>query len=256
MKTITFETKCYENDWKFILLTPYLDRMISRCQTDFTHRQLIINNVRDLSLVRRHADEKVRQGVIDAYYVAEDYAREALDFFRIDRDSFGCGYYYSIAELVGLYLSRTAYHLHFSSDAYMEPNAAEPWIAQAIGLMETNPKYVTATPTWNRNFREAKAESTGETDAFYLTQGFSDQCYLVRTDLFRQPIYNEQHPASARYPRYGGELFEKRVDSYLRNHDLIRLVHRQVSYFHRNFPKNKWLKTIRMAAIRRNFGKQ
>ena len=130
MDTITFETKCYENDWEFLLQTPYLDQMIQRCNTVFQHKQLIINNVNDLPLVCKFADKKIRKGVIDAYYVAENYAQEALDFFQIDKNSFGKGYYYSIAELVGIYLSKTTYHLHFSSDARMEKAPSTDWIFQ------------------------------------------------------------------------------------------------------------------------------
>lgn len=45
METVTFETKCYENDWEFVLKTNYLDEMLRRCSFPFTHKQLIINNV-------------------------------------------------------------------------------------------------------------------------------------------------------------------------------------------------------------------
>ena len=43
---------------------------------------------------------------------------------------------------------------------------------------------------------------------------------------------------SKRYPRYGGDLFEKRVDSWMRNHAFHRLTWRHGSYEHRNFPRN------------------
>lgn len=253
MKTITFETKCYENDWKFVLKTPYLDRMIDRCGVDFTHKQLIINNVNDITTVSRYADKKVKEGVIDAYYIAADYADKALEFFQIEKSSFGRGYYYSIAELVGLYLSRTEYHLHFSSDAYMESEPESPWIAEAIELMESRPDYIIASPTWNHKFKEVRKTSFNERGNFYVQYSFSDQCYLVKTELFRQPIYNEKNGTSNRYPKYGGELFEKRVDSYLRNHELKRIVHKKVSYIHRNFPKNKLLKQLRLFNIKRTF---
>ena len=89
METVTFETKCYENDWEFVLKTNYLDEMLRRCSFPFTHKQLIINNVSDISLVSKYAEEKVKAGIIDAYYIAED----SLRFFEIDRSSFGRGYY-------------------------------------------------------------------------------------------------------------------------------------------------------------------
>lgn len=245
MNTITFETKCYENDWEFILQTPYLDEMVERCNTAFHHKQLIINNVNDLSLVCKNADEKIKKGVIDAYYIAADHAKEALDFFEIEKNSFGKGYYYSIAELVGIYLSKTTYHLHFSSDARMEKKPSNDWILEAITLMDKHPKLVIANPAWNHKFKEAANEAVDETENFYIGYGFSDQCYLIKNELFKKPIYNEYNEASKRYPEYGGELFEKRVDSFMRNHELKRLTHKSVSYIHQNFPKNNLLRQIR-----------
>lgn len=250
MESITFETKCYENDWQFLLQTNYLDQMVERCSCPFTHKQLLINNVNNLKTVCKFADVKVANSVIDAYYIVDDYAERALKFFQIEKTSFGKGYYYSIAELVGLYLSQTTFHLHFSSDARMEPGVSGDWIVKAMELMRKNPEYVVANPTWNHKYKAAKKESIGETDDFYIGYGFSDQCYLVQTALFRQPIYNERHPDSERYPRYGGELFEKRVDSYMRNHEAKRLTSKEVSYIHRNFPKNKAMKWIRKQILK------
>ena len=89
---------------------------------------------------------------------------------------------------------------------------------------------------WDENHREAKGGATGETDDFHIGTGFSDQCYLVRTEEFRQRIYNETHPASARYPKYGGELFEKRVDSWMQNHGHLRATYKHGHYIHKNWP--------------------
>jgi hypothetical protein len=62
--------------------------------------------------------------------------------------------------------------------------------------------------------------------------------YLVRTSDFKERIYNENNSLSERYPKYGGELFEKRVDAYMRNHDKYRITHNGISYISSNFPKN------------------
>ena len=58
-------------------------------------------------------------------------------------------------------------------------------------------------------------------------------------------IFNEQHPDSERYPVYGGELFEKRVDAYMRNHKLLRITSKHASYVHKNHTSigpAQWLK--------------
>jgi hypothetical protein len=90
---------------------------------------------------------------------------------------------------------------------------------------------------WDKEFLLSKEESFDNIDDFFLGFGFSDQCYLIRTKDFRQPIYNEHHEVSARFPEYGGELFEKRVDSHMRNHNLYRITSKKNSYMHNNFPK-------------------
>ncbi|MDR0541896.1 MAG: hypothetical protein LBH19_06750 [Dysgonamonadaceae bacterium] len=247
MYNITFETKCWENDWEYVLKTAYLDKMIERCQVDFQTRQLIINNVNDREQVRQYAQDKVDRKIIDVFYFVEDYIEEALTYYDIRKESFGRGYWYSSAELVGLYLSKTKYHLHFSSDSFMARTSKNQWIAEAYHLMEKHPEYVVANPAWNLSWRNAKKESNGEEiGRFWAGYGFSDQCYLVRTNDFRTPIYNYAHPASDRYPEHGGESFEKRVDSWMRSHSLKRLTSMKESYISHHFPVLKSRKLTRL----------
>ena len=107
----------------------------------------------------------------------------------------------------------------------------------AIEIMERNPDIIVANPTWNYKWNEAKAESQSELDDFYVGYGFSDQCYLINTEVFKQKIYNYHHLDSERYPEYGGELFEKRVDSYMRCHNKYRITHKSISYVSKNITK-------------------
>lgn len=234
---MTFETKVWENDWRYILSGNYLDQMITRCNYPFKEKILIINNVNDKREVIQHTDQKVKEGIIDTYYFADDYADRVLSFFEIDRDSFKTGYYYSISELVGIYLCKTEYLLHFSGDSFMQQSNTG-WIDNAIEIFRKRNDIVVANPAWNSKYTEAKKESSSEIEGFFLGYGFSDQCYLIRMDVFKNRIYNEVNPVSARYPKYGGELFEKRVDSYMRNHNLLRMTSKEVSYINRNFSKN------------------
>jgi hypothetical protein len=234
---VTFETKVYENDWEHLLKGNYIDGMISRCNYNFSNKFLFINNVKDKGKVGSYAEKKVRSGILDAYYFVDDYAEEALAHFNISIDSFKKGYYYSIAELVSIFLCRTEYLLHFSSDSYLD-DCKINWIDKAIDIFKRRDDIIVANPAWNFKFNEARKESFSEIDDFYLGFGFSDQCYLIRTDVFKKSIYNESHVDSdIRYPKYGGELFEKRVNSYMHNHELFRITSKEVSYIHKNFPK-------------------
>lgn len=230
---VTFETKCYEKDWEILLKTGRLEDMIAYNCFPFKERILYINNVADYKEVCPYAQRLVKDKVLTSYIIVDEYAKEALDFFGLNRESFKGGYYYSIAELASIYLCKTDYLLHFSSDSILEKPFE--WINQAIVKMEKDPRIKVANPVWNRRYFEARQESFEEDEDFYTGLGFSDQCYLIRANDFKARIYNEKNPASERYPEYGGELFEKRVDAWMRNHRYRRITSKHVSYIHKNF---------------------
>ncbi|WP_278011107.1 hypothetical protein [Flavobacterium gyeonganense] len=233
---VTFEIKVYENDWEYILKGNYLDKIIERCNYQFTNRILLINNVTNVEKVKKYAEKKVLNGVLDAYFLVEDYANEVLNYFGIQKDSFAGGYYYSISELVSIYLCKTEFLLHFSSDSFLEDSNVN-WIDSAIKIFNERDDIVVANPAWNFAYEYAKKSSISEIDDFYIGYGFSDQCFLIKCIDFKKPIYNEYHIDSERYPKYGGELFEKRVDSFMRNYNKLRITSKKVSYIHINFPK-------------------
>ena len=106
--TVTLETKCWEQDWKRILDGERLRLLVERNAYPFSEKILMINNVKNYSVVSQHAERAIQQGWLTQYIIAEEHAAEALDFFAISRESLGIGYAYSIAELVGLFLCRSA----------------------------------------------------------------------------------------------------------------------------------------------------
>jgi len=235
MSTVTLETKCWEHDWKRILDGERLRLLVERNAYPFSEKILMINNVKQPSDVSKHAERAIQQGWLTKYVIVEEHAAQALDFFSISRESLGIGYAYSIAELVGLFLCRSDFHLHYAGDCI--PASTCDWVSRAVHLMSQDPRVKVCNLDWDEQHREAKSTAVEETDDFHIASGgFSDQCYLVRSQEFRQRIYNESHPASARYPRYGGELFEKRVDSWMQNHGHLRATYKHASYIHKNWP--------------------
>lgn len=64
---VTFETKCYENDWQFLLKAGRLKKMIDWLDYKFDHKVLYINNVNNLDLVKKHADKCISRNIIDSY---------------------------------------------------------------------------------------------------------------------------------------------------------------------------------------------
>lgn len=237
-RTMTFETKVWEGDYKIILGTNRLQKMIERNCHVFDQRVVFINNVNDYEEVADLCQRKVDEGIIDRFIVVKDHAEEALAFFGLSQEDFGRGYVYSIAELVSIYLCETDYLLHFAGDSCLRK--PYHWMDDALEAMETTPEIKVVTLVWNGRLDQVRREAFAEDEKFCYGSGFSDQMYLVRRDDFRQRIYTERHPFSERYPAYGGELFEKRVDSWLRNHDYRRVVWKQGAYRHVSFKTDAW----------------
>jgi hypothetical protein len=244
MRSITFATNCWERDWDILLKTGFLKNKISRCQCTFSKKILLINNVKDRMEVEKYSKKMVNKGVITDYFFVEDFVNEALESFQLSKKALGKGYYYSNHELVGIYLCDTDYLVYFTDDTWLDKKI--DWIEPALNELEKNGNYKVANPVWNRKDDEAKRESLSEIKDFYVGFGFSDQCFLVRTKDFKAPIYNESNPLSERYPKYGGETFEKRVDSWMRNHNYHRLTFKHGYYIHKDFPNNQYLKKIQI----------
>lgn len=228
--SVTFATSCWEIDWRRVLQDPgYLAvRQIGRHQFPFAEKVLIINNVADLEAVKRAAQEKVDQEILSRYVVAAGIP----PLFQLDRSTFNDWQYYNaLGPLTAIHECKTDYLLYQTGDVYLK----EPvqWIHKAVRYMEKDPRCKVANLTWNDNYREAKRESCRRTWNFFVAgQGFSDQMFLVRAADFRVPIYGDIRPDSHHYPR--GGVWEARVFSYLKNHDLRRLTFRHGSYTHEN----------------------
>ena len=231
---VTLETKCWQGDWKRLLTTNHLEVLAERNAFAFTERVLMINNVDDYTEVVRHADRAVARGWISRYVVVKDHIDEALRFFELTPDALGRGYVYSAAEFVSIFVCRTPLLLHYASDCL--PAERYDWVPKALHLLGRDPRVKVANLTWDHKYEEARDESSEETEDFYIGYGFSDQCWLVRIDDFRAPIYNHTHEASARYPDYGGDLFEKRVDAWMRSVGALRATYKRGSYIHQRRP--------------------
>jgi hypothetical protein len=241
---ITFETKVWENDWEIMLKSHRIKQMIERCHFPFDEKIIYINNVNDLDSVKRAADQLVSQHIISKYIVVSQHADEALDFFSLSKEKLGKGYYYSIAELVSIYLTKSKYLLHFSGDSIVAPLTRKSWLADGINTLESNNQIKVFNLVWNKKYKDARKDSKFEDSTNFYGNGFSDQMYLIRTADFKDCIYEYYHPDSEVYPVYGGELFEKRVYSWLRHHNYLRATYKHGSYIHQNFTNTPWKRKL------------
>lgn len=242
---VTFETKVWEKDWDLIMKTPFLGRTIQRCGDVVSKRVLYINNVKNAQQVIQVANQLVAKGIIDSWILVEEYAKQALSYFNLSKEKLGLGYYYSIAELVSIYLCDTKYLLHFSGDATILKGTSKDWLAQGIKVLEENPNVVVFNLAWTQDFQSMREESESEDENCFYGYGFSDQMYLIRAADYKQKIYEYYNAASERYPKFAGELFEKRVDSWMRENQLLRASYKHGNYLHENFPRRgswRWFK--------------
>ncbi|PIY97022.1 MAG: hypothetical protein COY66_01655 [Candidatus Kerfeldbacteria bacterium CG_4_10_14_0_8_um_filter_42_10] len=231
---VIFSTKCWENDWKILLKKQFINEIINRNDFDFAKKVLMINNVNDVDSIKKLSDELVNKKIIDEYHIVKQYENEVLKYFNLEKSSFGKGYYYSIAEMMEIYLYRNCdFLVHFSGDSVMEKKYN--WIIPALEIFQNNRDIVVVNPCWNQKYREAKKEAIKEFDYYYLGPGFSDQCYMIRLSEFSKQIYNHNHPSSERYPKYADNLFEKRVDAWMRNCHKYRATLKNISYLHKNW---------------------
>jgi len=246
--TVCFATAVWERDWKHVLLDEqYLTKkLIANHEYPFDEKLLIINNVNDKEKVIQCANALIEKKIFTRVALAEDFANETLQFFHLEKKDFKGEnqnqafeivrpkwvYYNALAPLSAIYLCKSDYLLYVTADVSMQKPVK--WIESAIDRMQRKSVYKVANLVWNDKYDEAKKESyKTDRDFFVAKQGFSDQCFLVRREDFRQPIYHEIRKDANHYPR--GDVFEKRVFSYMKNRKWKRLIYRHGSYTHENF---------------------
>ena len=229
MSMITFETKCWEKDWQYIINGGYEEKLNPFNGYKFNEKLLFINNVLDKKLVCREADKLKEKGVIDNWYLISDYEKEVLNFFELNKNSFIAnginGYYYSISELVSIYLSKSKYILHFSSDSIFMTDGSE-FLCNSLNVMETDNKVVCITPYWS----SCKIYSGIQ----YFCR-FSDQCYLLNRGMFKNLIFNTPDRSEGMFPKHGGNSFECKVFSYLKNNYLTQFIGTDYDHYYLHY---------------------
>lgn len=237
MDNITFITNCWEKDWEYVLSNDRLKNIIDNNPYDFEKKFLIINNVENSTRksVIKAAENAVQIGAFTDYYFVDEYYKQALDSFGLDKKdmTFGFEYAHSISQWVGIFLSNTKFILYYMGDCIASSNYN--WVDPSIKLLNENTDIKACNPIWNHELAMARYESFAELKDFFISYAFSDQCFLVRSEDFKQKIYSEYHPSSEKYPTYGGNCFEKRIYSWMVNNNYKRATFKHSSYIHKNW---------------------
>ncbi len=214
---VTFSTKTWQGDYKKILLEGGYDRKWQPMGYNFDHKWLVVNNIDDP--MPGDIFTKTNAAIIPA----EGFAVDTLDFFGLNERSFGKGYWYSIAELVELFLADKADYLcHFASDVVMYDEG--DWITPAIEIMETDKNILAVSP-------RCRLPDQPPRDPSGLTHYFSDHCYLIPVAPWRRRIYEETGWLKG-YPDYGDNSFEHMAGKYLHASGHQRLLLDDYTYTH------------------------
>ncbi len=242
-RSVTFATTCWEKDYKILLEEGYLDQLIKSHSFSFDRKILIINNVKHPEEVISLATERVKDGSITDFYLALEHQKEILSFFQLTRKDFTLGddrekypglsddwvFYNALGPMAALYFLSTEYILYQTGDVALSGSCQ--WIDKAIHFLEKYPEVKIANLVWNHQLDEVKREAYRKKSSFYLAkEGFSDQMFLGKREDLRAPILSQIREDAAHFPR--GDVFEKRIFSYMKNHGWQRITYKRGSYIH------------------------
>lgn len=217
-----------------------LNERISNCNHDFSVKRVLVNYVASRSHVLALAQACSRLKILDDLVFIEDLLPGALDRFHLSRNNFShSSLTMTRGQLVGLHVATTSHLVHFTADSRIVQPASVDWIKSGTDLMAADRRILSCTPSWElaRNDRVvgnagAREEAIWQTGEWMVGRGFSDNCYLVEVNRMREVDLNQEHEDSDRYPKYAGNSFERRVNSFMMVGGFFRACHKSVFYRH------------------------
>ncbi|MAH50572.1 hypothetical protein CMI37_32425 [Candidatus Pacearchaeota archaeon] len=251
-ETVTYNTICWEKDWKELLLDGVLERNIQLNDHPFTNKTLWINNVNDHHQVEDAAMKLVEEGVLTHVYNIKDHVEDSMEHFKLTReaDSLGSAYNYSVGSLCGIYACTTDWFLNYTGDAILTERAKD-WIPNIISYMAKDSNYKVGNLLWSQWDKRKNRARLGQVDLDRTSEyqdddwavgyGFSDQCFLAETKTLMELDYNTRHHlADLRFGRHrtargrkGSEAgFEKRVEAWKLNNGYKRVTYKSGYYVH------------------------
>jgi len=212
---------------------------------------LLINNVDNMSFLKKAADELIHRNELDEYFVVEEELPKALMSLGLTLRDLGRVPHYSDAPLVAITLPSTSdYLLYWDSEItlYHQCN----WVDISISLMENNPNILCVNPSWHRG--SVAKEAIFMIGDFSVGYGFFDQCFLIRMSDIDNIAWNCFCVASLRYPlSHIAPVFEQRIDAFMRRTHRLRATYTKAVYVHPNegmsYPSTDLAEKIRRIAF-------
>lgn len=232
MGDVDLYVNCFERDYRQVLACGFMQNKARSMCRDFSRVVVTINNVVDRTDAARLALKAVERGEISTFLFVADVLPKALEKCGLTPRDLGRVRHYLDFALVAVATAEAEFLLYCCAEVEMEQPG--DWITPAIEKLNGNPLLLVANPAWATDPQGADREALLSEGAYRLGYGFSDQIFLVRAERLRHPVYKYRHPAGERYPMSDmGDIFEKRVDAYMRCEGLLRLTDTRVFYRHR-----------------------
>jgi hypothetical protein len=231
-KPVSLYVNCFERDYVKVLSPGFMAEKAGQFRYPFSKVVVSINNVHNRGHALHLAEEAVRRREIDHFVEVERSLPVALSVCGLNARDLGIVRHYIDFALVAVVSAQPGYLLYCCAEVEM----AEPfdWITPALRVLGENTDILVANPVWASDPEGVEREAIRREGHHFVGRGFSDQCFLVDAARLARPVYKYKHPSGSRYPMSDvGDIFEKRVDAYMRNHGLLRLTDPRASYIHR-----------------------
>lgn len=202
----------------------------------FARTTLMVNNVQAPERWVEALDRLVADGVVDRWVSVADELPRALAVTKLRPRDIRHRRHWTDFGLVAVTLPGPRFVCY--CDPEIEFTVPGDWITPALELMRRDPTVAVANPRWAHGpaAEERADERVGD---FLVGYGFTDQIFLLDRVEFAAPVYRSAVPISVRSPaslRYPGaadsQVFEMRVDAYMRSHGRRRATHATVTYAH------------------------
>ena len=246
---VSLFVNCFERDYRQVLAADFMRRKAAQFKFPFSKRIVTINNVDDKQAALKMARAAVERGEIVGFIEVDKELPRALKACGISPWQLGRVRHYIDFALVSVVAASPGYLLYCCAE--VDLTEGFNWVSPALKKFKEDSAYLVANPCWESDPEGAERESLRRDGAYWVGEGFSDQCFLVDAEKLAAPIYGFTHPAGARYPMSDiGDIFEKRVDAYMRLHGFLRLSDSRAFYRHHGaeglgYPKASLLTRIK-----------
>ncbi len=239
---------CFERDYRQVLAPGFMRAKARQFRFPFAKVVVTLNNITDLDSAVLLAREAVARGEIDEFIKVAEALPEALEKCGLTLRELGVVHHYIDFALVAVTRAAPDYLLYCCA----EVDLVSPfdWVSGAVAKLEADSGLLVANPSWASDPEGAQREALRRDVDHWIGSGFSDQCFLADAKRLAAPIYRCRHEAGARYPMSDlGDIFEKRIDAYMRCYNLLRASDTRVFYRHAGveglgYPRLPWAKRL------------